>query len=120
MTYADLPERLRSRLVIDPETGCWDWTGSHTTAGYGNLSYEGKHTYIHRLVWTLLRGEIPPKLHVDHLCRNRGCANPDHLEPVTHKVNVQRGERVGKRGVTVTHCPQGHEYAVHGRYDLIN
>lgn len=119
MTPADLPERLSRRIVI-ADTDCWEWTGSHTTAGYGNLSWEGRITYIHRVVYTLLRGEIPARRQIDHLCRNRGCCNPAHLEVVTPKENARRGLRSGKRGHKVTHCPQGHEYAVEGRLVCVN
>lgn len=70
---------------------CWEWTGSLTQAGYGHMSVDGKLDYTHRIVWELLVGPIPEGLVIDHLCRNRACCNPDHLEPVEQAVNVRRG-----------------------------
>jgi len=64
-------------------------------------------------------GEIPKELQLDHLCRNRGCVNPHHLEPVTAKENTRRGhssEATKARWEAITHCPKGHEYSVDNTY----
>lgn len=93
------PERsLEDRLFprIDAEGPCWLWTGAISGAGYGVIGLAGRGTgtgYVHRVVWELLVGLIPPGLDIDHLCRVRSCCNPDHLEPVTRAVNVARGAR---------------------------
>lgn len=87
--------------------GCWLWTGSLNAAGYGK---HGKKV-AHRVVYELLVGPIPPGLQMDHLCRVRRCVNPDHLEPVTQQVNIERGEGACARNARVTHCPRGHAYA---------
>lgn len=86
--------RKRVQWVVDPETGCWNFTGSVSKDGYGRRSFDGKMTTAHRSVYEQLRGPIPDGLDLDHLCRNRRCVNPDHLEPVTRRVNVMRGKRM--------------------------
>lgn len=78
-----------------PELGpCWNWTGNKTgPEGYGRFYPGGKTGVLaHRFAYQLLTGTIPEGLVIDHLCRNRACVNPSHLEPVTHRVNTLRGE----------------------------
>jgi hypothetical protein len=102
--------RWRDSYVVDPGTGCWWWTGPVEESGYGKISdgYLLSHQ-AHRYVWTQVRGPIPDSLVLDHLCRVNGCVNPDHLEPVTQKVNVERGElNDDKRAMT--ECLRGHEF----------
>lgn len=82
------------QFQIDQEAGCWVWTGCICkSTGYGMMHDRstGKPTTAHRWMWRDLRGEIPAGLDIDHLCRNRTCVNPDHLEPVTHAENMRRG-----------------------------
>ncbi len=95
-----LPEMYRKRIIVDEDTGCWVWTGVHTRK-YGRAYYEGAFWLAHRVVFTLLSGEIPKGLEIDHLCRNGSCVNPDHLEPVTHQENMRRAAK--------THCIRGHD-----------
>lgn len=64
----------------------------------------------HRYAWITLVGEIPAGLHIDHLCRNKVCVNPDHLEPVTPRVNVLRGYSMVAANARATHCTHGHEF----------
>ena len=88
---------------------CWEWQGHrYNWKGwkYGIYSIEGKEYKAHRVSWTLLKGEIPDGLVIDHLCRNHSCVNPQHLEPVSNAENVRRG--VGKKNKT--HCINGHPY----------
>lgn len=89
--------------------GCWLWTGNTDTCGYGRIRVKGRLLSAHRLSYELHVGEIPSGMELDHLCRNPPCVNPDHLEPVTHEVNVQRGDG-GRMWREKTHCPQGHPY----------
>jgi hypothetical protein len=77
--------------VIDAVTGCWVWQRSLTPQGYGQLWVDNKHWIAHRYFYTLHRGAIPDGRPLDHLCRNRVCVNPEHLEPVTPEQNVHRG-----------------------------
>lgn len=88
---APVADRLWRR-VEKRESGCWEFTGALNT-GYGRISGPGgRLLYTHRLAYELLVGTIPEGMDLDHLCRNRACCNPDHLEPVTRRVNLLRGE----------------------------
>lgn len=94
---------------------CWEWTGSLDGSGYGLFSTKREHQFMqrtHRWSYQYFRAEIPDGLQIDHLCRNRACCNPWHLEPVTPLVNSQRGLGPGSR----TSCPQGHAYTNDNTY----
>ncbi len=91
--------------------GCWVWRGSKDRAGYGRISHARENALVHRLAYELLVGPIPDGLTLDHLCRNRACYNPEHLEPVTNKENVLRGVSPSAQHAKKTHCPRGHPYA---------
>jgi hypothetical protein len=99
-----------------PDLGpCWPWTGSCTANGYGQFhvrldSGPWSVTVAHRVAYELTIGPIPDGLVLDHLCRNRACARPDHLEPTTDAANILRGTGWSARHARKTHCPQGHAY----------
>jgi hypothetical protein len=97
---------------IDADGDCWEWTGSINLKGYGSLSVKVGDKWIkrpaHRLVWIALCGPMPEGLQLDHLCRLRRCVNPDHLEPVTLRVNVLRGIGLTAQNALKTHCKRGH------------
>lgn len=107
-----LEDRLNASRHITP-AGCWEWTRSRKPNGYGEIGIAGRARLVHRVAYTELVGPIPDGLDLDHLCRNRACFNPAHLEPVTRSENLRRG--VGPaitraRHAAVTTCPQGHPY----------
>ncbi len=93
-----------------PDLGpCWLWTGYTEKKGYGKTSVRGKYIRVHLAVYIELVGPVPKGLELDHLCRVKACCNPAHMEPVTHRVNTQRGA-AGAHLAQRTHCPQGHPY----------
>lgn len=102
--------RLMSR--VDKSTGCWIFQGALRN-GYGAISIEKKTVYTHRYSYERLVGPIPDGLVIDHLCRNRACCNPEHLEPVEQRVNCLRGDRAGLR---VSACLRGHDYTPENTY----
>ena len=90
--------------------GCWNWVAGKNTYGYGQTTFGGKKALAHRRAYMELVGPIPRGLTLDHLCRNRGCVNPEHLEPVTQKENTLRGMSVAALNAAKTQCPSGHPY----------
>jgi hypothetical protein len=105
MSLQEQIEDIASRVDIDGND-CWRWTGS-PSRGYGRIKVNQRAIQAHRWVYEQLVGPIPQGLELDHLCRVRHCVNPDHLEPVTRKVNLARGQsRFSRRGQT--HCKWGH------------
>lgn len=88
---------------------CRVWQRSKNSHGYGKMSAEGKrHEGVHRVAYELWVGPIPAGLQIDHLCRNRACINPLHLEVVTIRENVLRGDGTSARNARKTHCLHGH------------
>lgn len=90
---------------------CWIWMGYiYRRSGYGYWLVGKRRIMVHRVAYQLAKGPIPDGLTIDHLCRNRACVNPDHLEPVTDVVNVMRGFGPPANNARKTHCINGHEY----------
>lgn len=108
------PDDLSGRHPSCPPTGCWEHRLKPRPDGYRKVRIGGKKGgsdhRLHRLVYETLRGTIADGLHLDHLCRNRGCCNPWHTEPVTQQVNILRGETIPAACAAKTHCPKGHAY----------
>lgn len=96
---------------VDRSGECWVWKAGQTTNGYGKFGDTGRTWRAHRWSYELEVGHIPEGKDLDHLCRNRLCVRPDHLEPVTRLENVQRGDHGAE-----THCPQGHPYDAENTY----
>jgi hypothetical protein len=108
-----LVNRFEVKYIPEPNSGCWLWTAALNHAGYGKIGIGSRHEgpeLAHRVSWKLYRGEIPKGLTLDHLCRVRCCVNPDHLEPVTIRVNSHRGNTLTGINSRKTHCPRGHPY----------
>lgn len=117
---ATLESRFWSRVNKDgpvpdyrPELGpCWLWTGG-LNQGYGRLVISHRPYRVvpaHQFAYEMIVGPVSEGLELDHLCRVRACVRPEHLEAVTHRVNVLRGESPMAEHATKTHCPRGHAY----------
>lgn len=111
-----LPARIEAK--IDRSGTCHRWTGAHDSDGYGRVRWDGDNRKAHRVVFELTVGPIPEGHDIDHVkdrgCVYRDCVNVEHLEPVTHRENLLRGDTITARNAVVTHCPRGHSYATEG------
>ena len=108
--------RFRTKHVVDGTTGCWTWCGSFfdkTRYSLFNVKCTDgvwRPTVGHRVSYILHKGEIPSGFDIDHLCRNRRCVNPAHLEAVTRQLNFLRGAHETALLVSMNRCPKGHEF----------
>lgn len=105
-----LRERFDAKWKLNAKNGCWEWTRPLVN-GYGRFCVDAYPQVASRAGYEIYKGKIPGGLHLDHLCRNRCCVNPDHLEPVTNSENVKRGivtEVHRARQAAKTHCKRGH------------
>lgn len=107
MPAKSLDEQFWAR--VNKTESCWLWTGAVDGRGYGAMKRAGKLHKVHRFAYELIVGEIPDFLTIDHLCKNKLCCNPSHLEPVTAGENSRRAEP-GKHNKLKTHCSKGHEF----------
>jgi hypothetical protein len=114
---ASVTERFMRYVLPEPNSGCWLWAGNDDCrGGYGRFFFNGTTRIAHRVAYELFRGPIPPGLQLDHRCRVRCCVNPDHLEPVTRRENMVRGDTFIARQVAQTHCLNGHPLTVGNIY----
>lgn len=92
--------RIVEKIAIDPESGCWIWQGTTSGngrgGGYPRMTYDGQTVAVHRVIATHFFGYLPGKKQIDHVCRQRLCVNPAHLEIVTHKQNQRRRDQARK------------------------
>lgn len=103
-----LLDRIVEKVTVQDD-GCWIWTGA-TSFGYGRVRVDPKHLRAaHCALWEEVVEPIPDGLELDHLCEVLACVNPDHLEPVTPRVNVLRSNNAAARNARKTHCLRDHE-----------
>jgi hypothetical protein len=106
MTRPNTMRRFWERVQKTPDH--WIWKGGVEASGYGCFMMQGKLYKAHRLSYQAIIGPIPDGKELDHLCRVKLCVNPSHLEAVTHRENVLRGEAPTAQEAKRTHCPKGH------------
>ena len=105
-------EGITKRFNID-SNGCWNWKGTIDTTGYAVLNINGKRQYAHRIMYQLMVGPIYSNwLQIDHLCRNRKCVNPAHLELVTSRENSLRGNHPLFTLHREKKCKRGHDLSI--------
>ncbi len=106
--YAD---RFWAKVNVGERGDCWEWAAS-LNHGYGQfwIIEAGRPVAAHRVAYEMIVGPIPEGLQIDHLCRNRACVNPSHMQPVTRRENLIRGEGFAGVNERKTHCLRGHEY----------
>ena len=101
-------EELLLDIILRPD-GCWHLGGrSPHPDGYMKIGFRRRRVGFHRLIYEHFRDTVADGLELDHLCRNRACCNPDHLDPVTRRVNALRGEGIPAINAAKTHCCAGH------------
>jgi len=104
----DWTDRFWSKVSPEPNSGCWLWLAEIGAKGYGFFNIDQRRVLAHRVARSICVGPIPDGLELDHLCRNRACVNPSHLEAVTHRENVLRGDAPSAMHARKTHCVHGH------------
>lgn len=112
-------ERFDAKHHVTAE-GCWRWIAAHTPPGYGCFYWKGRQVYAHRFSYEVFVGPIPEGLVIDHLCQNKWCINPWHLEAVTYRANLMRADTVTRRNAHKVECDSGHPYTEANTYYYAN
>ena len=105
----DVVSRILEK-TIKLSNGCLQYNGTHSIWGYGQITIDKKTLHAHRVMYEQLVGPISSDLVIDHLCRNKSCVNVDHLEAVTCKENLMRGNTLAGNNARKIHCIRGHEF----------
>ena len=108
--------RFITKVCVEQETGCWLWTGSKNRNGYGKFWYHGRTGTAFRFAYKFWHGPLPPGHEPDHLCENKICVNPDHLEGVTRRENLIRGNSPVGLNARKLHCIRGHTFTTTTTY----
>jgi HNH endonuclease len=112
--WSEIAQRLTAGSRISGS--CIEYQASINEKGYGVIQVKGRRMFAHRLSYVLCHGPVPHGKELDHLCRNRACINPDHLEPVTRRENILRGIAPSAINARRTHCTRGHELTPENTY----
>lgn len=116
MLQTDFLARYYKKIQPEPMSGCWLWSGAWSERGYGVVRKNKRLMFAHRLSYEMTNGKVPKGLELDHKCRVKCCVRPDHLEAVTHRINVLRGDRTKKH----THCKRGHALTKENLYVYVS
>lgn len=114
------PLEIRFWNKVEKTENCWNWQGGRNQKGYGRFRVGKNKVAVHRWVYEQTYGPIPDELEIDHLCSNRACVKLEHLEVVTHRVNVLRGNGLTAKMARATHCPHGHTFSPENTYVIKN
>ena len=120
MNKTSIKDRFDEKWMPEPNTGCWLWVASIGSHGYGQIHANGYPVLAHRLSYEMHRETIPEGMTIDHLCRQKVCVNPDHMETVTLAENLRRADHkagIPKGRYKATHCAKGHSYLITAKFN---